>query len=231
MTESSSTDNAIHVAWDDFVRFFRQLSHDVRNHLNAAELQAAYLSEIAENPELKEEVKRLREMVAAVSKSLQQVGSRITPVNPTRIPYRCADLIEDVRQKLGSMGDGIEWDVRLEAETVEIDPQLLQDAIVELFQNAARYREGDATVSATARIHKDQFELIIRESKNHLDGDTKNWGRTPMHTVGRGHYGLGLNRVRMIVEAHGGRFTAEHDQQLSALISRIVLPLVQQSSG
>ena len=30
----------------DIVKFIRQLGHDLRNHLNAAELQAAYLAEI-----------------------------------------------------------------------------------------------------------------------------------------------------------------------------------------
>ena len=53
----------IDVDWNDVVRFMRQLSHDLRNHLNAAELQVAYLNELAESAEMKEEVKRLREMM------------------------------------------------------------------------------------------------------------------------------------------------------------------------
>ena len=42
----------------DVVKFVRQLGHDLRNHLGAVELQAAYIGEIAEDPGLKEEVKR-----------------------------------------------------------------------------------------------------------------------------------------------------------------------------
>ncbi len=34
------------VAWSDVVHFIRQLSHDLRNHLNAIELQSAYISEL-----------------------------------------------------------------------------------------------------------------------------------------------------------------------------------------
>ena len=46
----------LRIPLDDVVRFVRQLSHDLRNHLNAAELQAAFMNEIAEDPEVKEEV-------------------------------------------------------------------------------------------------------------------------------------------------------------------------------
>ena len=43
------------------VRFIRQLSHDLRNDLNAAELQSAFLKEIAEDGESRRaEVQRLR---------------------------------------------------------------------------------------------------------------------------------------------------------------------------
>lgn len=78
------------VRWSELVAFVRQLSHDIRNHLNAAELQAAYLSELAQDAEIKNEVKRLREMVAEVSKALQSVTSKMSAITATRIRYRCA---------------------------------------------------------------------------------------------------------------------------------------------
>ena len=48
------------VPWNDVVHFVRQLSHDLRNHLNAIELQSTFLAELAEDAELKTEVGRLR---------------------------------------------------------------------------------------------------------------------------------------------------------------------------
>ena len=41
-------------AWSDIVRFIRQLSHDLRNHLNAIELQSAYIGELERDEELTE---------------------------------------------------------------------------------------------------------------------------------------------------------------------------------
>ena len=55
------------VPWENIVRFVRQLSHDLRNDLNAAELQTAYIGELTgDDAELKEEIKRLREMIERV---------------------------------------------------------------------------------------------------------------------------------------------------------------------
>jgi hypothetical protein len=55
MAESSTpSPTEIQVSMPELVKFIRQLAHDLRNHLNAAELQSAYLMEIAENNEVRE---------------------------------------------------------------------------------------------------------------------------------------------------------------------------------
>src|SRR5205814_1041324 len=59
--------DSLNVPWIDTVRFVQQLSHDIRNHLNAIELQSAYISELDANPELKGEIKRLREMLSGLT--------------------------------------------------------------------------------------------------------------------------------------------------------------------
>lgn len=225
--------NRIDVAWSDVVSFLRQLSHDIRNHLNAAELQAAYLGELAESAEMKEEVKRLREMIGEVSKALQAVTSRAAGISPTRIRYRCANLIEDVKQRLDSLGkrDATEWDVQAGDAEIEIDPQLLQEALLELFTNAFLYRSGEEVMLAIAKIENGKFSFTLREPKKEFDADTRNWGRQPLRKVGRGRYGLGLNRVRMIVEANDGSFNAKYDAKASALLSRIVIPLAKPPSA
>src|ERR1700719_1857118 len=164
MTEPLPKDRT-DVAWSDVVSFLRQLSHDVRNHLNAAELQAAYLGELAENAEMKAEVKRLREMIAEVSRALQSVTSKMAGIPTTRIPYGCADLIEDVKQKLASLGkaDETEWDVQVGEARVEVDPQLLEEALLELFANASLYRSRDGALLATAKIDNGKFDFTLRE--------------------------------------------------------------------
>src|ERR1700758_1463612 len=84
------------VSWNDAVRFIRQLSHDLRNDLNAIELQSTYIGELEKNEELQGEIKRLREMVSGMAATLQQLSRNVGDVKPTLISYRATDLIEDL---------------------------------------------------------------------------------------------------------------------------------------
>jgi hypothetical protein len=43
--------------------------------------------------------------------------------------------------------------------------------------------------------------------------------------VSPGHYGLGLNRTRIIAEVHGGKFDADYEGATSTLVTRVTLPV------
>lgn len=211
------------------VRFVRQLNHDLRNHLNAVELQAAYLGELATDPELKSEIKRLREMISQVGIMLQKLSTDLAQVKPSFMPYRAADFVEDLRARLRNdfpqQGSAINWEVQVGEANLNIDPQLLQQALLELFVNAFRHEPTGEALSVTAGIKNDSFVLTLHEPKAGFDLPTENWGREPLQHIAQGHYGLGLNRVRVIVEVHGGEFRAVYDSPASALITTLTLPL------
>lgn len=124
------------VTWSDVVRFIRQLSHDLRNHLNAIELQSAYIGELAREEELKSEIKRLHEMISGPTSTLQWLSKAISEVKPNLIAYRAADFIEDLRKKIDRDFSGetaeITWNIQVGDAMLNIDPQLLPEAFTEL---------------------------------------------------------------------------------------------------
>lgn len=212
------------------VRFVRQLSHDLRNHLNAAELQSAYLAEISEEEEVKTEVKRLRGMLSELGGSLQKLTASLAQIKLTEMPYGAADLIEDLQRKVEAdfpeQAAAVEWDVAVQSNVMlEIDPQLLQQAIVELFRNAFQHERADGKITATARIDDGMFSFTLTEPKTNFEKPTENWGAEPFEAVGYGHYGLGLHRARGILLAHHGQLNARYDSTSSSLITGVVLPL------
>jgi len=221
--------DSLNVPWVDAVGFIRQLSHDLRNHLNAIELQSAYISELEGDAKLKGEVNRLREMISGLTSSLQRVSGVLGEVKPNLISYRASDFVEDLRKKIAqefpNKGPEISWDVQPGNAVLNIDPQLLQEAIVELFANAFRHDPGKGALAAEARIDKNRFLFTLREPKIRFELFTENWGREPLRKVSHGHYGLGLNRVRTIVEAHGGEIHAQYDPKTSTLVTALILPL------
>src|SRR5467141_1807718 len=157
------------VAWPDMVKFVRQLSHDIRNNLNAVELQSAYLAELAEEGEMKNEVKRLREMISQIGISLQRLTAGLSHTNPSLISYSAADFVEDLKQKLTKEfpenAAKVTWDVQLKDATLQVDPQLTQQAFLEIFSNAFQHERDIKAITAKAYIHNNRFVFELREPK------------------------------------------------------------------
>ena len=88
MADQSPEDSSdsLSIPWVHTVRFIRQLSHDLRNHLNAIELQSAYISELEGDANLKGEVNRLREMISRLTSTLARADKEGPARNP---PGRC----------------------------------------------------------------------------------------------------------------------------------------------
>lgn len=219
----------IHISMPVVVKFVRQLAHDLRNHLNAAELQAAYLAEIAENDEMREEIKRLRTMVAQVGANLQELTATLSQAPLTTMPYAARELIEDLQQKLAAVypkeSAQVKWEAAELDATLEIDPQTILPALMELFANAFLHERGDGPIVATATANRERFVFTLAEPKGSFQRSTENWGREPLHSLRQGHYGLGLHRTRRIIEAHGGSFAALHDPAASTLVTTVILPV------
>jgi K+-sensing histidine kinase KdpD len=110
---------------------------------------------------------------------------------------------------------------------LNVDPQLSQQAFSEVFANAFQHDRSKGALVAAARIDGRRFVCTLREPKARFESSTENWGREPFRRITRGHYGLGLNRVRVIMEAHGGEMHAEYDPKGSTLLTTLTLPLAR----
>lgn len=227
--QETTTGADIQVPMPVVVRFIRQLSHDLRNHLNAAELQSAFLKEIAEDGEVQSEVQRLRSMLSELGSTLQKLTGTLAPVKLNQMPYGAPVFLEDVQQKVQSeFADDVaafEWDVRVASGMLNIDPQLLQQALLELLSNALRHDRADGKISISAKAGEGELTLTIREPKSAFDGTTAQWGREPFKYVKHGHYGIGLHRARSVIEAHGGELNATYDDAGGALVTTVTLPI------
>lgn len=217
------------VAWSDVVGFIRQLSHDLRNHLNAIELQSSYISELERENEVKSEIKRLREMISGLTSILQSLSKAVGEVKPNLVPYRASDFAEDLRKKVAhdfsSESAKIAWKIHPGDAMLDVDPQLLEESLTELLANAFRDSHREGQIVVTAKVENDRFLITIEEPKNQFALSAENWGREPLRNVSHGHYGLGLNRVRAIVEAHGGKMYAQYDPNAALLTITVVLPV------
>jgi two-component system, OmpR family, sensor histidine kinase KdpD len=231
MARNSSEDqsDSLTVSWSDTVRFVRQLSHDLRNDLNAIELQSAYIAELTQDQALTSEIKRLREIVSGLNSTLQLLSRAVGEVAPNVVTYPAGDFLADMRTQIernfSKESHEITWDVQLQDGILNIDPQLFQEVFVELFANAFRHDRGNGALVASARISDGRFLFSLHEPKTVFPSDTQSWGREPLRNIRQRHYALGLNRVRAIIEAHGGELQAQYDPKAATLVSTVALPV------
>jgi K+-sensing histidine kinase KdpD len=219
----------LNIPWSDAVRFIRQLIHDLRNHLNAIELQSAYVSELEGTENLKAEVKRLREMISGLTLALQKLSRKLGDIKSDLISYPASDFVEDLRKKIAqefpnNSGD-ITWKIEASDAVLNIAPELLQEAFIELFANAFQHDRGEGALVAKGTVDENQLIFTLQEPKERFELSTVNWGREPLRNISHGHYGLGLNRVRIIIEAHGGKMHAQYDPKSATLATTLTLPL------
>jgi len=231
---SEGSTDSVSVPWSDTVRFVRQLNHDLRNDLNAIELRSAYLGELTQDKELTSEIKRLREVVSDMNSTLQLLSRAVGEVTSNVITYPAGEFLADMRTQIernfSKESQEITWDVQLQDGILNIDPQLFQEVFVELFANAFQHDRGDGVLVARARISDGRFLFSLHEPKAVFSSDTQNWGREPLRSIKQRHYGLGLNRVRAIVEAHGGELQAQYDPKAATLVSTLTLPVSSRQS-
>ena len=226
---SEPATDSLTVPWSDTVRFVRQLSHDLRNDLNALELQSAYIGELTQDQELISEIKRLREVVTGMNSMLQLLSRAVGEVAPNVVTYPVSEFLADMRTQIernfSKENHEITWDVQLQDGTLNIDPQLFQEVFVELFANAFQHNRGRGALVAKARTSDGRFIFSLYEPKAVFSLDTQNWGREPLHNIRQRHYGLGLNRIRAIIEAHGGELQAHYDPEAATFVSTMALPM------
>ena len=231
---SEAAMDSLTVPWSDTVRFIRQLSHDLRNDLNAIELQSAYIGELTQDQELTSEIKRLREVVTGMNSTLQLLSRAVGEIAPNVVTYPAGEFLADMRiqieRNFSKENHEITWDMQLQDATLNIDPQLFQEVFVELFANAFQHDRGKGALVARARITDGRFLFTLHEPKAVFSSDTQNWGREPLRNIRQRHYGLGLNRVRAIIEAHGGELQVQYDPKAATLVSTVALPVSSRHS-
>jgi light-regulated signal transduction histidine kinase (bacteriophytochrome) len=216
------------ISWPEVTKFIGQLNHDLRNHLNGVELQSAFLGEIVEDAEAKAEIKRLREMTGDLGAHLQKLSATLGRIQPETMPYPAADFVEDLRAKLTlaqpEQSAAIEWNISLGKEMLEIDPQILADAFVELLANADAHGRGEGPLVFGAHGENGTVEFSLREPKAAFDESTDDWGTRPFQRVRSGHYSLGLFRARGIFEAHHAQYRVHFDPAASILETNVSFP-------
>jgi two-component system phosphate regulon sensor histidine kinase PhoR len=131
---------------------------------------------------------------------------------------RIKDVLETAVQicEAGAMAKKIEVELSCAKEMVaNLDPQLLEQAIVNLIDNAIKYSNDGGTVRVEALQRENEIIISVHDQgcgieKKHLPRLFERFYRVDMaRSRQMGGTGLGLAIVKHISQAHGGRVAVE----------------------
>lgn len=204
--------------------FVREAAHQIRTPLTLVRGEAE-LALSASSPQagaLREALGRIerasRQMQRRVDELLllaeAEAGTRLEQRAPVELDSRVVDGVDLFRARAAQFGQPIAYGV-LEPATVMGDQPLLDEALMELLENACRHGRTDTSIVVSVRVRDDVADLVVESHRTAVSSNG-----LPAST------GLGQRIVRWIAEVHDGRFSIEHDEtgRYAAVLTLPVVP-------
>ena len=201
-------------AWQDLVRV---LAHEMMNSLTPIVSLAESISAL-DGPDARAEAASAIEVIARRSSGLMSFIERYRRV--AEVPSPVVEEIEAaefltgieglIRRQLG--GKAIVFSSRVEPGDARIraDPELLEQALINLLKNAAEAVDGrpDPRIELACIAGDGETTLTVSDNGRGLPQVDPELVFTPFFTTKAGGSGIGLSLARQIVLSHGGALVA-----------------------
>ena len=135
---------------------------------------------------------------------------------------------EILRLALAGAGERA-MDARLEIEpatlSIDADPELLAQAVLNLLRNAVRVTADVAEAIVVLSIRRDRngrFHIEVRDNGPGIDPDRREDIFLPFYTTHKGGSGVGLSFARQVALAHGGSIAALDSPEGGATLQLVV---------
>ena len=135
---------------------------------------------------------------------------------------------EILRLALAGAGERA-MDARLEIEpatlSIDADPELLAQAVLNLLRNAVRVTADVAEAIVVLGIRRDRngrFHIEVRDNGPGIDPDRREDIFLPFYTTHKGGSGVGLSFARQVALAHGGSIAALDSPEGGATLQLVV---------
>ncbi len=215
-------------------RMSAQVTHEIRNPLNALGLNAEMLEDeiLALDAEGKTDARNLLHSIASEI-------DRLTAVTETylRLARQPAPRLErlDVGPVVDSLlrfmreefaGDGVEVSFRVAQPLPEVllDENQLRQALLNILRNSREATRGGGRIDVSVAPVEDGIDIVIQDSGEGMEPEVLRLIFDPFYSTKSTGTGLGLPISQQIIEEHGGRITVDSAPG-SGTRFRIWLPL------
>jgi signal transduction histidine kinase len=190
------------------------VAHEIRNPLSAIRMNLQLMDRKTEASDLREE---FGELLDEIDRLDLVVANLLDLAAPSRLAPEVQQLnpvlegaLRLTRRKLEHLGVQARCALSDDLPPVKLDPNKARQAFLNVILNAAEAMpEGGRLRVATHRAEDGNVEVSFTDSGAGMTGEAAARVFAPFFTTKTGGAGLGLHKVRNIMELHGGRVRFE----------------------
>ena len=209
--------------------FSYAMVHDMKSPLSSIIMGAHFLhsGKVDNKPEIKEKYYSIIEdeaehLLALVNKllTISKLENKKLILNKNEIDL--GPIISDLTEKAKAKATKpIEITTNLEVQNVLADEQYLTEAIANLIDNAVKYSKDEIEISIKTIDTDKNILLKVRDNGIGITKEEQQiifdkFGRAAIHEKNRkggvSGFGLGLNYVDQVMQAHGGKVTVSSEK-------------------
>jgi DNA-binding response OmpR family regulator len=149
-----------------------------------------------------------------------------------RRPAPVTDLLKQAADAMQPMADraGVRMFVKAAPAELLVDPDRIQQMLINLISNAVKFSPADTTIDLTGRVDGDTYVVSVRDEGRGIPADKLDTIFERFKQVDasdsrdKGGTGLGLAICRSIAEAHGGKIWARRAEPAGSVFT-FTLPM------
>ena len=208
--------------------FSYAMVHDMKSPLSSIIMGARFLhsGKVDDKPQIKEKYYSIIEseaehLLALVNKllTISKLENKKLILNKQQVNLE--PIIDDIVEKAkAKTTKNIDFTVDLLKKHVLADEQYLAEAISNLIDNAIKYTKDEIKISITSHQNDKYVLLKVRDNGIGISKEDQlvifdKFGRAAVHEHNRkggvSGFGLGLNYVDQVMQAHGGKVTVQSE--------------------
>ena len=209
--------------------FSYAMVHDMKSPLSSIIMGARFLhsGKVDDKPQIKEKYYSIIEseaehLLALVNKllTISKLENKKLILNKQTVNLE--PVIDDIVEKAHNKTDKpIDFTVDLLAKHVLADEQYLAEAISNLVDNAIKYSKDEIRITITSQSSDKYVFIKVRDNGIGISREDQRiifdkFGRAAVHEQNRkggvSGFGLGLNYVDQVMQAHGGKVTVASEK-------------------
>jgi signal transduction histidine kinase len=203
------------------------VAHEVLNPLTGVKTAMQLLAKLEVSPAVQETAAEVDREIDRVERIARRLISFARPVRPEIRPLEVDQLFERVALATKHESDARALVIERKIDgtkTIDADPDLLEQALVNLTVNACQASEGGSIIEMRARRDGSWRVLEVVDRGSGVPKEIAGHIFTPFVTTKRGGHGLGLAITQNIVVSHGGRIEARSNAPQPGTTFSIFLP-------